>query len=253
MTAAEAVVTAEGLALGYDGHPVLAGVDFTVRAGERWFLLGPNGGGKTTLLRAVLGLLAPRAGRLVLHPELARRERIGFVPQRCEFNHSLPITVREFVLLGTVGLRLPAGDTGERLRWALEHAALAPLARRSFWALSGGQRQRALVARALVRRPTLLVLDEPTNHLDPAQEDALLRLVAALNTEERVTTLFVTHDMALAVRWATHVALVFDGHVVAGPAAEILARDDLRGVFGVDVSVTRDGAGVATVRIGDGA
>jgi ABC-type Mn2+/Zn2+ transport system ATPase subunit len=245
----EAVVTAEGLALGYDGRPVLAGVDWTVRTGERWFLLGPNGGGKTTLLRAVLGLLPPRAGRIVLHPELARRERIGFVPQRCEFNHSLPITVREFVLLGTVGLGLRRTDVGAHLAWALAHASLDGLARRSFWALSGGQRQRALVARALVRRPTLLVLDEPTNHLDPAQEDALLRLVAALNAAERVTTLFVTHDVALAARWATHVALVFRGRVVAGTAGEIFGRDDLRDVFGVEVRVTPE---AGTVRIGGG-
>jgi ABC-type Mn2+/Zn2+ transport system ATPase subunit len=248
----EAVVTAEGLALGYDGHPVLTGVDWTVRAGERWFLIGPNGGGKTTLLRAVLGLLSPRAGRIVLHPELACRERIGFVPQRCEFNHSLPITVREFVLLGTVGLGLRRAEAAAHLGWALAQASLDALARRSFWALSGGQRQRALVARALVRRPTLLVLDEPTNHLDPAQERALLELVVGLNAEDGVTMLFVTHDMALAARWATHVALVFEGRVVAGTAAEIFDRADLRTVLGVDVRVTREAAGAATVRIGDG-
>jgi len=230
--AGDAVVTAAGLTLGYGRRPVLAGVDWTVRAGERWFLLGPNGGGKTTLLRGVLGLLPARAGRLALHPELARRERIGFVPQRCEFNRSLPITVREFVRLGTVGLGLGRRETAAYLDRALAHASLDGLARRSFWALSGGQRQRALVARALVRRPTLLVLDEPTNHLDPAQEDALLRLVAALNADEGVTVLFVTHDVALASRWATHVALVFDGRVVAGPAPDVLARGDLRAVFG---------------------
>ena len=245
------VVTAERLSLGYDGRLVLADVDFRVHAGDRWFLLGPNGGGKTTLLRTVLGLIPPKAGRLVLHPELARRERIGFVPQRCEFNHSLPITVREFVRLGTVGIRLDAAETAERLRWALAQAQLDALARRSYWALSGGQRQRALVARALVRRPSLLVLDEPTNHLDPAQEDALLRLVVSLNDDEGVTTLFVTHDVALAARWATHVALVYGGRVVGGPAADVFAHGDLRAVFGVDLQVGRDARGGATVHLGE--
>ena len=108
------VIEAQGLVLGYDGRVVLRDVDITIRPGEFWFLLGPNGSGKTTLLRALLGVLPPRAGRLSLHPDLAGRRRIGVVPQRCDLNPALPTTVREFVLLGTVGARAPGREEQAR-------------------------------------------------------------------------------------------------------------------------------------------
>jgi ABC-type Mn2+/Zn2+ transport system ATPase subunit len=211
------VLEARRLTLAYDGRAVLANVDLTVRRGEFWFVLGRNGSGKSTLLRAIVGTLPPRAGALVLHPELARRERMGYVPQRCDLSPALPTTVREFVLLGLVGSRARRGDERDRLEWALARAGLAGMARRDYWSLSGGERQRALLARALVRRPSFLVLDEPTTHLDPEAEAALSALLADLNREERLTLLVVTHDVDLAARHATHVALVEAGTVRAGP------------------------------------
>jgi zinc transport system ATP-binding protein len=198
---------------------VLAGVDLTIRRGEFWFVVGRNGSGKSTLLGAIVGTLAPRAGSLRLDPALAPRQRLGYVPQRCDLNPSLPTTVREFVLLGLVGLRATRADERARLEWALGRAGLGGMADRDFWALSGGERQRALLARALVRRPSFLVLDEPTTHLDPEAEEALSRLLADLNREERLTLLVVTHDVAMAARYATHVALVADGRVRGGPRA----------------------------------
>jgi ABC-type cobalamin/Fe3+-siderophores transport system ATPase subunit len=114
------------------------------------------------------------------------------------------------------------------------------MARRDFRALSGGERQRALLARALVRRPTLLLLDEPTNNLDPGAEDALLHLLAELNRTERLTAVVVTHDLALAAHHATHVALVADGTVIAGPRADVLTAGALRQVFDLDADAVAD-------------
>ncbi|NOT54724.1 MAG: metal ABC transporter ATP-binding protein [Deltaproteobacteria bacterium] len=223
-TPSSPMLKATALTLAYGDHTVLTNVSFTVHPGEFWVLLGHNGGGKSTLLRAILGLLPPRSGVLWLHPELASRARTGFVPQRCDLTPTLPTTVREFVLLGLVGLRVPRRQEQERLTWALEKMGLAGLATRSYWALSGGQRQRALVARALVRRPTFLVLDEPTNNLDTPTEDALLQLLVALNQEAQQTIMLVTHNLSLAHRYATHVAFVHGGQVLSGPRDQVLTN-----------------------------
>ena len=247
---AGAVIEARGLVLAYAGRVVLRDVDITIRPGEFWFLLGPNGAGKTTLLRALLGVLPPLAGHVALHPDLAGRRRIGVVPQRCDLNPGLPTTVREFVLLGTVGARAPRREERERLAWALEHTGLAGMERRSYWALSGGQRQRALVARALVRRPSLLSLDEPTSNLDPAAEDAFLRLLTALRRAEALTLVFVTHDVEVAARYGTHLALVSAGRVRAGAAQDLLAPDILRDVFGVAMHVVPDPLGAVAIHVG---
>lgn len=228
------VLKTSGLALGYGDHTVLAEVNLEVRAGEFWFFLGQNGGGKTTLLKAVLGLIAPRAGHLWLHPQLGSRASTGFVPQHCALNPTLPTTVREFVLLGLVGVRVNRAERVERLGWALDKMGLAGMAEHDYWSLSGGQRQRALVARALVRRPTLLVLDEPTSNLDLSTEDALLRLLAALNTERQQTLLFVTHNVAIAARYATHVALLHAGKVLAGPRQSVLTPDNLARIYAIE-------------------
>jgi ABC-type Mn2+/Zn2+ transport system ATPase subunit len=230
---AEIVLEAHGLELGYDGRTVLRGVDLRVRSGEFWFLLGPNGSGKSTLLNAILGLIAPLAGSLALHRSLAARDRIGFTPQTSALNPTLPSTVREFVSLGAVGLRLDRRQRSERLAWALARLDLGDLAKSDLHSLSGGQRQRAVVARALIRRPHLMLLDEPTEGLDVASEDGLLRTLEDLRSEQDLTLLFVTHKLRLAARFATHVALFANAAVRAGGRDETLDRTVVQQTFGV--------------------
>jgi ABC-type Mn2+/Zn2+ transport system ATPase subunit len=245
----EIIVKASELRLGYGQRVVLAHVDFLMRVGEFWFFLGPNGEGKTTLLRAILGMISPQAGQLWVHPELGRRERLGFVPQRCDINPTLPTTVREFVLLGLVGIRIDRHEAAERLGWALKKVGLGGLEGKNYWSLSGGQRQRALVARALVRRPSILILDEPTNGLDVVTEDAVLRLLAELNHKEQQTLLFVTHNLAIAARYATHIALFRAGEVVSGRRQEVLDRQTLERVYDVAVEISSDPSGAPVVTV----
>ena len=237
------------LRLGYGQRLVLAQVNLEIRSGEFWFFLGPNGEGKTTLLRAMLGMIRPQAGQLWVHPELGHRERIGFVPQRCDINPTLPTTVREFVLLGLVGIHTNRTDEAVRLEWALDKVGLGRLEGKDYWSLSGGQRQRALVARALVRRPSVLILDEPTNGLDLAAEEAVLRFLAELNRKDHQTLLFVTHNLALAARYATHIALFHAGEVASGPRQEVLNRPTLERIYGVAVEISYDASGSPAVTI----
>ncbi len=249
MEKTEIVLKATGLSLAYGGRVVLENVNLEVRQGEFCFFLGPNGSGKTTLIRAILGILRPRAGQLWLHENLARRERIGFVPQRCDLNPTLPTTVREFVLLGLVGIQATTKEQTERLERALARVGLEGMARRDYWSLSGGQRQRALVARALVRYPSLLILDEPTNGLDLSTEDMFLRLLAKLNQGENLTLLFVTHDVAIAARYATDIALFHSGTLESGTREKMLDRDTLERVYGTPVEVHYNMSGSVTVRV----
>ncbi len=245
------ILRTTGLSVGYGRRVVLEDVTLEVRPGEFWFFLGPNGSGKTTLIRAILGVLRPRAGAVWLHPDQARRAQIGFVPQRCDINPTLPTTVREFVLLGLVGIRADRQDRARRLTRALERAGLSGLENKSYWSISVGQRQRALVARALVREPGLLILDEPTSSLDLAAEDAFLRLLADLNRVEGLTILFVTHDLSIAARYATHLALFHSGQVETGPREKALNQVSLRRVYGANVEVSYDRSGAVAVWVGD--
>lgn len=229
------LIRANGVQLAYGPQIVLESVDLDIRSGEFWFLLGRNGTGKSTFLKALLGLLRPRAGTIIMHPALSGRDRLGFVPQSLGFNPSLPTTVREFVLLGMVGLSIGRKEQLRRLAAALARVGLQGLERHEFWSLSDGQRQRVLVARALARNPLLLIMDEPTNGLDVTAESGLLKYVAKLNQEQRLAVLFVSHNLATALRYATHVALFHDQHVKAGPAPHILTAENLEHVYGMSL------------------
>jgi zinc transport system ATP-binding protein len=219
----EPLIAAHGLALGYGGEAVVRDVSFAVCAGEYWCWIGPNGCGKSTLLRGLLGLLPPLAGALDVAPRLSDHARIGYVPQRGELNGALPTTVRELVALGLVRSRVPRSERAEAVRAALAQVGVSDLAEHSFWSLSGGQRQRALLARALVRRPELLLLDEPTEGLDVATQQALLATLDHLHRSARIALVVVTHRHEIARDHADHVARFADGRVVAGPREAVLA------------------------------
>ena len=244
-----AILTAEALTLGYGRLSILQELNLEIRRGEFWFCLGPNGEGKTTLLRTILGSIPPQAGTLWLHEELVSRARIGFVPQRCDLNPALPTTVREFVRLGTVGTQISRRDQRSHLAWALDRVGLQHLAMQSYWALSGGQRQRALVARSLVRRPQLLLLDEPTNGLDLPASEALLKCLDDLYRHDQVSLLFITHDVAMAARYGTHAILLHAGTAIAGPIQTVLTSPHLEQTYGTPVDISHDAAGRVTVHV----
>ena len=231
----EIILTARDVSLSYDGARVLSDVDLTVRRGELWGFVGPNGEGKTTFLRAILGGLRPRSGILQLAGGIRAGWKVGFVPQRCDVRKTLPLTVEDFVLLGLGAHRVSRRHAIAAAREALDTVGLAGLAARDYWSVSGGQRQRALIARGLIGRPELLLLDEPTNGLDVAAEEALLELMAKLNRETRLTIVLVTHALSHVIRYATHAALFHAGRVTAGRVADVLSATHLRRAYGVDV------------------
>jgi zinc transport system ATP-binding protein len=211
------------------GPPVLRDVDLQVEAGEFLAIAGPNGGGKTTLLRVALGLERATTGRALLFGEPAdrfrNRARLGYLAQRAQLGVQAPATVREVVSAGRAPLnrfgRLSADDK-EAIDQAIERVGLAPLAKRPLTRLSGGQQQRAFIAKALVADPTLLALDEPTAGVDVEAQEALADLLARLHGELGVTILFVSHEFGAIEHVVERLVLVretivFDGSPEALP------------------------------------
>jgi len=213
MSGGAPVLRASGVDFRFGGDLALAGVDLEIGAGERLAILGPNGGGKTTLVRLMLGLLAPSRGEI--RWTAARRPRLGYVPQFPAFDRAFPLRVAEMVGLGL--LRAAGRDRrAERARVdaMLERLDLAALRGAYLSELSGGETKRALIARALVGDPGFLVLDEPAASLDEVSRRSLWALVGALPAETVV--LLVTHDLAPGTFAATRAVLV-DGRLEALP------------------------------------
>ena len=198
------------LSFSYDRIPVLENLDFHVAEGEFVGLIGPNGGGKTTLLKLMLGLLKPDAGsiRIFGRKPADSRRLMGYVPQYFSFDRDFPITVEQVVRTGLTrpGKWLFRYTPQERqeVAQALEETGITHLARRPIGRLSGGQQQRVLVARALAARPRLLFLDEPTANIDQKGEEDIFHLLKRLNL--RMTIVVVSHDVGFISEYVTTVA-----------------------------------------------
>ena len=204
------IILAEKLSYSYGGPPVIRDVDLAVAPGEFLGLVGPNGGGKSTLLKLILGLLEPSSGSLRVfgRPPREGRSRIGYVPQYSGFDRSFPISVENVVLQGRLAGRLRIGRYGAADRRAAEEAMagvqITELRRERLDHLSGGQIQRVLVARALATDPELLMLDEPTANIDSRVEEDIFELLRELN--ERISILVVSHDIGFISRYVRRVA-----------------------------------------------
>jgi zinc transport system ATP-binding protein len=215
---------------GYEpGRAVLEDVDLRVETGEFVAIAGPNGGGKTTLLRIVLGLERPTAGEALLFGEpadrLSRRARIAYLPQRARLGVSAPATVREVVAAGRVAGGGLLGPLRRRDRAvvaaSIARVGLSDRADEPLRTLSGGQQQRAFVAKALAAEPALLVLDEPTTGVDPEAQEALGALLERLHAELAMTTLYVSHEFGAVERFVERLVLVRGGIVFDGSPDEL--------------------------------
>jgi zinc transport system ATP-binding protein len=200
------------VSFGYgEGPDVVERVDLEVGTHELIGLIGPNGGGKSTLLKLAAGLLKPRGGtvRVFGRPPHEARDEIGYVPQFALFPRDFPITVAQVVLLGRLGggpgIRWSAADRAAADR-AIEETELAALAHRPLSALSGGELQRVLIARALAAEPRLLLLDEPTSNLDQRAEEDMFALLAKLT--DRMALVLVSHDVGFVTGFVQRVACI---------------------------------------------
>ena len=205
----------------YDhGALVLRDVDLTVKRGEFVAIAGPNGGGKTTLLRLILGLEQPTAGSVQV-----ALQRKGYLPQRAQTAIDAPLTVRELVGAGRVARSRLLGPLGrgdrEAVREAIERVGLSAQADRRLTTLSGGQQQRAFIAKALAGDPELLALDEPTTGVDVEAQEAVAVLLQRLGEELGMTILYVSHEFGAVERFVHRLVLVRERIVFDGPPSQL--------------------------------
>lgn len=234
--ATRSAVEVRDVSAGYDGRPVITGVDLSVREGELVALVGANGAGKSTLLKVLAGILAPMSGtvRVLGQPPGSSRE-VAYLPQTEQLHWDYPLIVEDVVLMGRIErLRRGRGTSASEraiARAALEHVDAADLARRSIANLSGGQRQRVLLARALASEARVFLLDEPATGVDPTTEEELMDLLVGLSQTGR-TLLVSTHDLGGVIAHFPRV-VAMNGGIVADGDTSILHDDEiLRRTYG---------------------
>jgi zinc transport system ATP-binding protein len=218
------VIAIDNVTFAYNGGvPILENVNLTILERDSVCIVGPNGGGKTTLLKLILGLLKPTKGKIRVFgkkPEEARLQ-IGYVPQYAHYDPQFPVTVFDVVLMGRLGTRIGGPYSKEDKKAAAEALNLMNLANISeqlFAAISGGQRQRVLIARALACQAEILLLDEPTANIDARVETNLFEILQELN--KRLTILMVTHDIGFISKFFRSVACI-NRRVVIHPTSDL--------------------------------
>lgn len=247
----------EGAAVRLGSRTLWSGVDLTLEAGRFMAVLGPNGVGKTTLIKAVLGLLPFSAGtvRVLGKPPGQENHRIGYLPQRRRFDPGLRVRGIDLVRLGEEGDRWGTPLPGARLfsarsrvreahvRDVIDLVGASAYAARPIGQVSGGEQQRLLIAQALVRDPALLLLDEPLDGLDLPSQTSVTSLISTICREQRISVLMVAHDVNPLLPYLDSVAYVGEGHIVAGTPEEVITSDTLSRLYGTCIEVvhTADG------------
>ncbi|HFQ89910.1 MAG TPA: ATP-binding cassette domain-containing protein [Desulfobulbus sp.] len=237
---ARVVIEMEHVSFAYNAVPVLEDVNLKVVEREFIGIIGPNGGGKTTLLRLILGLLQPGTGRILVfgRPPARAASMLGYVPQHMQFDRDFPVSVLDVVLMSLAG-RAGLGPYRRRHLRAAEEALdtveLLHYRDRPFAGLSGGQRQRVLIARALAADPRMLLFDEPTANVDTSAGEKLYQILARLN--RKMTILVVSHDIGFVHQYITSVVCV-NRRVRIHPTSALDGRN-ITELYGEDMSLIR--------------
>lgn len=221
-----ALLTCQNVSLGYERQAIVENLSFSVSTGDYLCIVGENGSGKSTLMKTILGLKSPMGGTIETGDGLLP-QTIGYLPQQTMIQKDFPASVREIVLsgcLGSSGLR-PFYNRQEKQLAAdnMIKLGISHLKKRCYRELSGGQQQRVLLARALCATQKLLLLDEPVAGLDPQVTVDMYELIAKLNSEEQITVIMISHDIAAAVKYASHILHVSHTPLFFGTTTDYLA------------------------------
>ena len=219
------------------GEPALANLNLSIMPGEYVGVIGPNGGGKTTLMKLLLGLLTPQTGEISLFgtPLASFREwhKIGYVPQRFGGgDFKLPITVEEVVAFGARGSNTSVDAGKASIAQGLAQVGMESFAKRRLSELSGGQQQKVFIAKALASQPEILILDEPTAGVDVQAQDDFYQLLASLNKTRGLTIILVSHDIDVVVNEVSKLACINEALVYHGRPKDFIEKDYITKLYG---------------------
>ena len=235
----EVALSLEHVAVGYGRRVVLPDVNLSLQRGSFTGLLGANGSGKSTILKTVLGIIPPLAGRIVLSPVGGRPPVFGYMPQRESLDPIYPLSSFEVVLMGVCGRVKPGSRiSGTEKEWAhqcLRETGADQLSRKLFSELSGGQKQRVLLARVLATKPDLLLLDEPTAGIDALATKAIMELLGKIHAAQLQTIIMVSHDLTTVREHAKAVIWLHDGKVLHGSVSELLTLDKIQELLDLEL------------------
>lgn len=218
----------EDVTLGYEGIAVTENLNFSVSSGDYLCIVGENGVGKSTLIKALLGLLEPMKGKISTGEGL-RSDEIGYLPQQTVIQRDFPASVREIVFSGLSGKNgfrpFYSKELKVHAKKQMEKMGISHLEKRCYRELSGGQQQRVLLARALCATGKMLLLDEPVGGLDPKAKEEMYELIAKLNKEDKITVIMVSHDISAAVKYASHILHLGHTPLFFGTKQEYMQSD----------------------------
>lgn len=223
--------------LSYGKHTIIKDVNLELKRGEFFGLVGPNGAGKSTLLKAILGLLKPRSGEIIWQDESLKK---GYMPQRERVDPIWPISVRDLIRLTLQAAAFPrrhSKSDENKVDHVMNITRTKEIAGQTLDTLSGGEIQRALLARALVIEPEVLLLDEPTASMDIVAVQRFLSLITEIHANSSMTIIIVTHDLNSLVNRADRLGIIQHGSLYCGPSDEILTTSSLTSIFREPMSV----------------